>query len=85
MGSGGLAVDAMATVNANQWPNIVWDFECFDDGLNATSHGGNHRISFNWGVREIYDEDALSRLRVTRLRVITVEYSGSFELEAIPQ
>jgi hypothetical protein len=70
----------LSQVDANQWPNIVWDFECFDDGLNVISHVGNHMISFNWDIEEYEDDDGLSRLRV-----ITVEYTGPFELEKVPQ
>ena len=71
----------LSQVDANQWPHIVWDFECFQNGLNVRSHGGNHRISFNWDIEEYYDDDDV----LSRLRVITVEYSGPFELEEIHQ
>jgi hypothetical protein len=63
-----------------QWPNIVWDFQCFVNGLNVTSHGGNHKISFDWNIEELYDEDAL-----LCFKLITVEYTGPFQLQEIPQ
>ncbi len=69
---------------AREWPHIVWDFECFQNGLNVISHqdGGNHRISFNWGTEEYHDEDDDVW---STLRVITVQYTGQFELEKIPE
>jgi hypothetical protein len=72
----------LSPVDANQWQNITWNFECFENGLNVISHIGNHRISFNWDNEEYYDEDTDF---TSRLRVITVEYTGPFQLERVPQ
>ena len=67
-------------VNAHQWQNIVWDYDCRPNGLYVTSQDLSHHISFHWDIEERNIEG--ERLQMT---VITVEYTGPFQLEEIPQ
>lgn len=64
---------------ANLWSPIHWTFECFPNGLDMTSPGRIHRIAFHWDIEEYTAEDDV----VSRMRVVTVQYTGPFELEEV--
>ena len=67
---------------ANLWSPIQWRFECFPNGLDMTSltsPGRIHEIAFHWDIEEYTDEDDA----VSRMQVVTVQYTGPFELEQV--
>jgi hypothetical protein len=79
----GIFLESFQVLHENkvQWRNIVWDYVCYQNGLDLQSRDMWHRISFHWDLEDRHFDEEES----VQMRVISVEYNGPFQLLKIDQ